>query len=115
LSRNTRMTFLYRDASNYKYGGEIVVRGRLRFEDLSPFLLHVSEDDFVPEDVGLEHPGGQTESFPGSDDHALCELREDDFEETTVRKCHCTAEELIERFRTAHKASWPGQFKYLEV
>lgn len=102
---NTKITYLYRDASNYKQSGEVVVRGAITFADLEPYL--VEGTDFVPEDVGLSHPGEQfSGSFPTEDDHPYCELN-DSFEPTTEEGT-VDAQVLIDQFRRADAAGWPG-------
>lgn len=107
---NTRIRYLYRDASNFKQNGEIVVGGQITFADLEPFL-----DDgiyFVPEDVGLSHPGERWNTdlglpFPTEDDHPSCELEEGSFESTND-PAEVDAQVLIDRFRQASAAGWPG-------
>ncbi len=103
---DTKITYLYRDASNYKQHGEVVVDGPIAFADLEPYL-----DDgtyFVPTDVGLDHPGEKFGSrFPSEDDHPYCELDADDFHPTT-EPAIMSAQDLIELFRQAHAAGWPG-------
>lgn len=108
---NTRMAYLYRDGSNYKYPGVVVVRGLLTFNDLKPYLDEEAGDGsgFCPADVGLPHPaGGEAEGFPSEDDHCWCELNEDDFR-LTNETGDITAEELVARFKKAHEAGWPAQ------
>lgn len=56
---NTRLTYMYRDADNYKVGAEVVFEGRYRLaEDLAPMLLaldsSVGTPSFVPGQVGLK-------------------------------------------------------------
>ncbi len=107
---NTKITYLYRDASNYKRTGEVVVDGSIMFADLEPFLIEGIY--FVPEDVGLEHPGVHFfDAFPTEDDHPYCELDEDESQvrfESTTEPATVDAQDLIERFRTAHAAGWPS-------
>ena len=103
---NTKVSFMYRDASNYKSFGSVVVEGGLSFQDLAPYL-HDTEY-FCPADVGLQHPGeSMIGGFGGSDDHPMCELYEDDFEPTDEPGV-MTSRDLIERFQKAHKAGWPA-------
>lgn len=109
---NTRMSYLYRDASNYKYSEDVVVAGKLQFSDLQPYLGNLDEDGFCPEDVALPHPGKHAKGFPGDDDHCWCELSEDDFEPTKDDPA-MTAQELIARFERAHADEWPAQMKEL--
>lgn len=50
-SANSLLYYMYRDASNWKYYGEVVIAGHLELSDLEPFL--VDGEFFIPEDVGL--------------------------------------------------------------
>lgn len=108
---NTRIHYLYRDASNYKYGHEVVVQGVVTYEQIKPYL---NECGFAPADVDLPHPGeiSNAPGFPNEDDHPFCEIEPDDFEivdaEPTVKT---TAEELLEVFKEAHVGGWPSQYK----
>ena len=113
MTPNTAITYLYRDASNYKYRETVVVAGPVRFADLQPFLDADAGDGngFCPVDVGLPHPGVQGEGWPNEDDHCWCELAEDDFEPTDLAPTHGSATALIEKFRKAHAAGWPAQFR----
>ena len=104
---NTRICYLYRDASNYKQHHEIVVEGELCFDDLKPFLI--DGIFFIPHDVGLpelqKNFAAQGFAFPDEDDHVwheleACEPTEDD---PTLDIC---ADELRERFRSAHAGGW---------
>ena len=38
---NTEITYLYRDADNYKQGNTVVVQGELTFEQIEPYLEEV--------------------------------------------------------------------------
>lgn len=98
---NTRIHYMYRDASNYKRGKTIVVEGEIRYDQIKSFL---DEDAwFIASQVGLEDIQLSWESdgyqFPTEDDHVYSELNEDDFEPTednpTVK---ITAQELLANF-----------------
>jgi len=39
MKRNTRIEYLYRDASNYKFYRDFVVEGSVTKNDFSPFLF----------------------------------------------------------------------------
>jgi hypothetical protein len=58
---NTRLTYMYRDASNYKFYGGAVFEGEITAEERIEFTaaLH-GEENFIAEQVGLEsvRPGG---------------------------------------------------------
>jgi len=73
---NTRISYMYRDACNFKQFEEVVIRGRVSLEELDPYL-----DDqclFIPEEIGLpelqKRFGEQGFKFPTEDDHEFHEL-----------------------------------------
>ncbi len=98
----TEVNYMYRDASNYKFHGEFVVEGELSNADLVPFLFE--GEWFVPTEVGLPH---LLDLPMNEDDHWLHELT--GFAPTSDGSPICTASELIEFFRTAHRCGWFSQ------
>ena len=50
--KNTLLTYLYRDASNYKFYEHIILSGSLSFDEIAPFFHET--DYFLPELVGLK-------------------------------------------------------------
>jgi len=97
--KNTKITFLYRDASNYKMLNEVILKGAATEEDKKAILESCDGEFFIPEQVGLdvERFGDITE-----DDHCWCELGEDAFSETDAGPTEdITVSELAERFRQA--------------
>lgn len=101
---NTRISYLYRDASNYKVFNEAIVKGVLT-EEQQAFILSCLYDGeyFIPSQVGLpgERFGSETE-----DDHCWFELSEG-FAKTTQQKptVEITTQELIAAFLAA-KDNW---------
>lgn len=95
---NTKICYLYRDASNYKVRNIAIVKGTLTEEQKE--TIRESCDDcqyFIPNQVGLseERFGSITE-----DDHCWFELQE--IEETTAPVTELfTAEELYQNFLNA--------------
>lgn len=80
INMNTKMTYLYRDASNYKKCNEVVVLDEFTDDDVNRIVATLQDGEyFIPENVGLE-----CERFAEwtEDDHPYCELNEDDFELT---------------------------------
>lgn len=61
---NTKITYQYRDASNYKLSSEVIIKGELSFKDLEPYLI--DSQFFVPEELQL--PRLQFDSHT-EDDH----------------------------------------------
>ena len=96
---NTRITYLYRDASNYKQSESIVVLGKITFADVEPYLDR--GEYFTPGQVGLadlQHRFGKKLTMG---DYPWHELSKGDFESTNdTPTLSTTAEQLFERFRT---------------
>jgi hypothetical protein len=96
---NTRVEYLYRDASNYKFRGEFVVAGTLTREDVEPHLF--DRGWFVPTQIGLPH----LLAMPvNEDDHMLHEF--EDFVPTSHDETICSAAELVGRLSTASRSGW---------
>jgi hypothetical protein len=95
---NTRITYLYRDASNNKQSESVVVHGELSFGALEPYL----DEDlyFIPDQVELEDLQTRFGGKLTSDDHPWHELHEEDVEQTDdAPTLTLTAEALLERFQ----------------
>lgn len=106
--------YLYRDASNYKSWGKVLLRGTvgtLEIQDLSSCLIDSSY--FVAEQVGVpvlceelyQLSGGMTE-----DDHAFHEfgaLRNATREETKTLPIWGSVEDLLQAFREARALGIP--------
>lgn len=109
---NTRITYLYRDADNFKESESVVVSGVVRLSDLQPFLAEGLY--FCPADVHLPHPGEKLTggTFPGRSDDPWCELEADDFVYTMADATRGTAADLIAAFRVASGAGWPSQTEF---
>lgn len=96
----TRVCYLYRDASNYKFWGYFFLDGVLRREEVAPFLI--DKEWFIPEVIGLEplRPPEWTE-----EDHDYHELHEFDQVEANeaakTEKPFCTSSEFISRMKKA--------------
>lgn len=111
---NTRIYYLYRDASNYKQQNSIVVLGPCDDDIVDRICACLQDGEyFVPDDVGfpVERFGEWTE-----DDHAFCEMDDTSFELTEdaadevvvddeVRAM--TIGEVALRFEEAAAAGWP--------
>lgn len=103
---NTKISYLYRDASNYKITTGIILKGEITETQKKAIMDSLDEGEyFIPEQIGLIHPmfsDGWTE-----DDHCFCELNSDDFsiceDEPTEE---LSIEELVDRFVKAGKDGW---------
>ena len=76
---NTRIDYLYRDGSNYKFPHHAIVKGEIT-EDQKKRILNSLDDGiwFVPSKVGFECDYA-TGYEPNEDDHPFCELDDDSF------------------------------------
>ena len=103
IQRNTRLNYLYRDASNYKTGNTVVLKGVMT-DEMFAEMQSCCEDGhelFVPEQLGLDliRDWQTTE-----DDHPYAEL--EDYELVPDKPTtDMTVEELLEKFREA-KDNW---------
>lgn len=69
---NTKISYLYRDASNYKLFNEVVIAGQLSLEQLKPFLI--DEIFFVPEELGLPRLSFDAHTLDDHDWHEIIRL-----------------------------------------
>lgn len=111
-AKNTEVTYLYRDPSNWKFWGTFVVDGALGRDELKQYLLKYpwlpsDIEWFNPRMVGLEHL--LTEPWD-VEDHAMHELHE--FVPTDRGETLCSASELIERFASASHRKWENGDKW---
>lgn len=101
---NTRMSYLYRDASNYKADGHVIVEGHLTWRALTPYL-----DDgtsFLPGQVGLDALQDRFGTGLNQDDdhvwHDVTGVELTDQPPTDARD----AQALLAAFAAAHAAGW---------
>lgn len=102
---NTRISYLYRDADNYKMHHEEVLRGEITPQQLMTIVCCLNEKEyFIPHQVGL--PEIRFEQVTESD-HPWFELcPEQDFSSTDAEPTiEMTVDELVKRFQTA-KGKW---------
>lgn len=93
------ISYLYRDASNYKCWGTFVVKGSISIHDLRPYLI--DQEYFIPQRIGV--PALTPEEF-SEDDHLFHEIH-------STRQCAkapyaFTADELVERVRSCSRRGW---------
>lgn len=101
---NTKISFLYRDASNYKVYNDVVVSGTFTVEQIEQITDSLEDGMyFIPEQIDwpVERFGSVTD-----DDHPWCELCENDFETTEQNPTiPMTPEKVVECFVKA-KNNW---------
>ena len=112
FSANTRISYTYRDASNYKQSNSVVVKGELSQEQqdyiLSQCLNDYCEDEgmgwFIPEQIGL--PARRFDTLT-EDDHCWFELWEGFAEKTSdMPTVDISADELVKKFQEAKETGW---------
>ena len=94
-----KVTYLYRDAANFKCWGSFVVKGSLCLDDLTAHMI--DREFFVPELIGVPPlcPEFKTEI-----DHDYHEVNL--IEPSPAAPYAFTAEELIERMRQRSEVEW---------
>ena len=105
---NTKFSYMYRDAANWKDHYEVIVAGELSEEEIQTILDCCDGENFVARKVGL--PGGmfpENASYDPRFDHPFCEHNfEDSFEKTEKKPTETiTAKELVAAF-VANKGKW---------
>lgn len=110
---NTKIYYLYRDASNYKQLNTFVCEGEYDQSDVDRIIASLQDGEyFIPENVGLP-----CERFTDwtEDDHLYCEMDSDDFELTSdspdsildgTQWRPITVSELAGRFEAAADDGW---------
>lgn len=98
--QNSKIYYLYRDASNYKTFNEVVINGKLKLDEIKPYFY--DHEFFIPSEVGFEDIN--PESFT-SDDHIWHELSEiEPTEKSPTFKI--SPEELVEKFKHLSSIDW---------
>jgi len=110
--RNTRINYLYTDASNYKAHNTAVVSGELSEAQIAEInaCLHDSEF-FIPAQVGL--PEERFEKWDDQDDHCWFTLQSI-YSTPEAPTVSLTAEQLLSNFR-ASKNNWRDNERYEEL
>lgn len=103
---NTAISYMYRDADNYKETARVVLSGELSKTDLADILAARDENFyFIPSQVGLDDLQEKLAAYGSGDmtdsDHVWHELEDDAFEATDETPTNeLTVAELADRFRT---------------
>lgn len=101
---NTKISYLYRDGSNYKQRNKAIVKDVMTEEQKQTILDSLNCGEFfIPSQVGLPEERLGTITV---DDHCWFELDEDSFSETEeLETVDISADELVKRFAAA-KNKW---------
>lgn len=102
---NTCISYLYRDANNYKAHNECVVRGAISSEQTTIILSCLNDGEFfIPRQVGL--PERKFDMYDPEADHPWFELHADGFAHTNAEPtCELDVETLVNAF-LACKGDW---------
>lgn len=102
--QNTKIGYLYRDASNYKKWNEVIVKGSISPEQVDTIIECLDDElHFIPRQVGL--PEDRFDEIT-VDDHAWFELEREGFEPTDYAATEdISVSELVESFIKA-KNNW---------
>ena len=80
---NTRISYQYRDADNYKFGHEAVVEGEIAPDQIKAMMACLDDGEyFIPALVGLPCEYATGYGFDPQSDHPFCEISEDGFSPT---------------------------------
>lgn len=103
---NTLISYLYRDASNYKVHNEAVLEGEITEEQVQDILSHTCDGEFfIPELVGLE--GKRFNTYDPQEDTPFFEINECGFEKTDrPPTTWLTIPKLVENFKAASEGGW---------
>ena len=95
---NTKISYLYRDADNYKQYNECIIAGALSAKQIRAILDCCDMGEyFIPGQVGL--PERRFDTYDPQADHCWFELGADSFSETRESPAIAlTATELVNRF-----------------
>lgn len=94
---NTKISYLYRDASNNKVPNECIVRGLLTEEQTKAILDCRAGDNFIPSQVGL--PEKRFDRFDPEEDTCWFELYESGFDPTDAEATvDLSVDELVSHF-----------------
>jgi hypothetical protein len=104
---NTKLTYLYRDGSNYKQWDDVVLAGAV---DPEMIRRHLWEGNFfIPQAVGLpalqDRFAAQGYGFPNEDDHVWHEIESVEPTEQAPT-INTTASDLAQRFKAASARGW---------
>jgi hypothetical protein len=95
----TRIEYMYRDFSNWKWFGEFFVEGKLSLSDLSPYLWE--GEQFNPLKLGLPH---LLDEPLNQDDHFMHEILT--VEKTNIGQPFCGAEDLLKKCSRIGDMGW---------
>ena len=100
---NTRFSYLYRDASNYKQANAVVVRGAFQKSDEYVVVASLNDEEyFIPRQIGL--PEERFDKL-SEDDHCWFEYTEMCLTDAKPT-IDLSIAQLVERFRAVGSGGW---------
>lgn len=98
--KSTKVSYLYRDADNYKVHNEVVLAGEISEEQIEEIIASLNLGEyFIPGMVGL--PAERFSTYDPEADHDWFELGYESFESTEQRPTvPMSVEELVDAFRS---------------
>lgn len=105
---NTKISYMYRDADNYKQHEEVIIEGTISDED-KKFILNKRDDGsyFIPSQVGLDDLQEKMYSPIGYSDHVWHELHEEDIilteDDPTPNHGFDNINDLVQKFKELKK------------
>lgn len=108
---NTKISYLYRDASNYKVWNEAVIPGRISYAQVRAILRNRIDEFFVPSMVGLPEKTFVDLGYDeNEDDHPFFEIdgyARDIFSYTNeAATVNISPTELAKRFEKIGPSGW---------
>lgn len=102
---NTKISYLYRDASNYKAYNEVIIKGKISPTQINQIMECLEDGEyFIPCQIGF--PEIRIGKVDPEVDHCWFELELSSFQFTSEPETvEITAEELVQAFRKA-RGNW---------
>lgn len=102
---NTKVEYLYRDASNYKVHQGCIIQGPITAEQIQLILASCEDGEyFIPSKVHPWMPEQRFDTWDPDLDHDFFEIGPYSFEATQAEATiPITAEELVRRFQAVNK------------
>lgn len=98
---NTKIKYLYRDASNYKAYNEVIIKGKISPEQINQIMECLDDGEyFIPCQIGF--PEIRVGKVDPEVDHCWFELEKSSFKCTSEQETvEITADELVQAFKKA--------------
>jgi hypothetical protein len=97
---NTKIIYQYRDAENYKKWTEVVIRGELLSDAITPLLYE--GEFFIPSEIGLDNLQKLPFKYYDHVWHEILEIYSTNNQATV----NSTADKLLEHFEQANDHNW---------